>query len=315
VTDHVSTFQGFGLTIASDIPLPELAPAGSGAAPDITIRAGATPSALTATEFAWIDTGDSRAVLLRFPEVGRFIVRDGAQIVYQREEGVADRDLRLHLLGSGMGTLLHQRGLLPLHGSAVCVDGRATLFVGHQRAGKSTLAARLAQRGYVVLNDDVSVVTFTGPLPGSQSGPGEVSLHPGTTHLKLWRDALDGLGHDPVALARVSGPFDKFFVPIDIRGQCAVAVREILVLSDADDGPEARIVPMPILEATSTLVQQTNRPEVVAALGLHERNFRQCVELARALPIARLLRPRGQQYFADTIDFLEAHWSRPPTPR
>lgn len=311
-----STFQGFGLTIASDIPLPELAPGSDAALPDVTIRAGATPLQSTATEHAWIDTDRaSRAVLLRFPEVGRFLVRDGTEVVYEREPGAADNDVRLHILGTAMGTLLHQRGLLPLHGSAVCIDGRATLFVGHQRAGKSSLAARLAERGHLVLNDDVSVVTFTGPNPGTPTGQREVILHPGTAHLELWRDALEGLGRDPAALARVSGPFDKFFVPIDIRGQRAVAVREILVLSDADDGPEVRIVPMPILEATSTLVQQTYRPEVVAALGLHERNFRQCVDLARALPVARLLRPRGLQYFADTIDFLEAHWSLRPTPR
>lgn len=305
---EISIHQGFGLTIASDMPLPELATGPSDAAPDVWIRSGETPHGLTASEFTWVDYDPpSRTVLLRFPDVGRLLVRDGVEIVYERGTGVSDRDVRLHLLGTAMGTLLHQRGLLPLHGSAVCVGGRASLFVGQQRAGKSSLAARLAQHGHVVLNDDVSVVTFNDKR--------EARIHPGTAHLKLWRDALDGLGRDSASLTRVSGPFDKFFMPIETRDQSAVPVREILVLTDGEEGAEPQVQPLPILEATSMLVQQTYRAEIVEVLGLHQANFRQCVELVRSLPIARLLRPRGMQHFAATIRCLERHWelgSSPP---
>ena len=39
--------------------------------------------------------------------------------------GASSRNVRVFLLGSAFGALLHQRGLLPLHANAVEVDGRA----------------------------------------------------------------------------------------------------------------------------------------------------------------------------------------------
>ncbi|MEQ1717677.1 MAG: hypothetical protein ABL907_17145, partial [Hyphomicrobium sp.] len=262
---------------------------------------GVTPRQLTSTAFGWVDCDQSsHAILLRFADIGRFLVRDGSEIIYERGMGVPDRELRLHILGTAMGTLLHQRKLLPLHGSAVCVGGRATLFIGHQRAGKSSLAAHLAQHGHVVLNDDVSVVT--------SNDQGEPHIQPGTAHLKLWRDALESLGRDPAALTKVSGPFDKFFMPINTQPQRAAPVREILVLADAEDGAATRVRRLSLLEASQVLVQQTYRPEIIEVLGLHQAHFRQCVELAGRLPVAQLIRPRGQQYFPDTIRFLERHW-------
>ena len=38
-----------------------------------------------------------------------------------------------------MGALLMQRKILPLHGSAIAIDGKAYAFVGDSGAGKSTL--------------------------------------------------------------------------------------------------------------------------------------------------------------------------------
>jgi hypothetical protein len=85
----------FGLTIASELPLPGLVPAPENASVDVTIcRRG-----------AWYESGSRHQ--------RRWIVRSRwrARDHRRRLAGVPERNIRLFLLGSVMGLLLHQRGL------------------------------------------------------------------------------------------------------------------------------------------------------------------------------------------------------------
>ena len=68
-------------------------------------------------------------------------MRGGNRISFSPAAGAEETAVRLYLLGTCMGALLFQRKLLPLHGSAVVINGKAYAFVGDSGAGKSTLAA------------------------------------------------------------------------------------------------------------------------------------------------------------------------------
>ena len=41
-----------------------------------------------------------------------------------------------------------EKDILPLHGSAVAINGKAYAFMGNSGAGKSTLASALINQGY-----------------------------------------------------------------------------------------------------------------------------------------------------------------------
>ena len=51
--------------------------------------------------------------------VGRFWVKDGCRVVIESDPGISESELRVFLLGTVLGVLCHQRGLLPIHASAV----------------------------------------------------------------------------------------------------------------------------------------------------------------------------------------------------
>jgi serine kinase of HPr protein (carbohydrate metabolism regulator) len=87
-----------------------------------------------------------------------------------------------------MGALLLQRRVLPLHGSAVAVNGKAIAFVGESGAGKSTLASAFLGRDYPLLSDDVIPVRF--------SIDGDPHVAPAYPQQKLWQESLNGLGMD-----------------------------------------------------------------------------------------------------------------------
>lgn len=89
-----------------------------------------------------------------------------------------------YLLGPVLGILLRHRGVICLHASAVRIDRQAVAFAGPPGAGKSTIAAALARRGYKVLADDI---TATAEIDGMFHA---LPAHPG---LWLWPDSIERL--------------------------------------------------------------------------------------------------------------------------
>lgn len=104
----------FGLTLASELELPGLMASRSDVA-DVAIRQGVV--------------GQQASISIE--GVARFAVVGGQEIVVEAWPDAPTRNVRLYLLGSAMGLLLHQRGLLPLHANAVEVDGGAVAVLGH----------------------------------------------------------------------------------------------------------------------------------------------------------------------------------------
>ncbi len=196
----------YGLAVLSDFELPEASvhpQASAFVAPDVRIESGRTPRDITGgREFAsWIVAND-RACLLRFNGIGHFYVEDGRLIVVEKAEEATVDDLRAFLLGSGMGAILHMRGLVPLHVSALSAREGVIAFTGGSGAGKSTLAAFLNQQYQLpLICDDVGVLQTAG------SG---YSLVSGVNTLKLWDDALKSLGRESTGLRRDSTRHNKF---------------------------------------------------------------------------------------------------------
>jgi hypothetical protein len=185
-------YAAYGLTVRSEFPLPELKelPVGEDmrdAASTVDIVAGRVPAELAgATEVgAWIRVSGGD-VLYLVTDIARILVQDGRRVVVEMEPGARESDMRTYLLGSGLGTILHQRGLVPLHVSAVLTPSGAIAFTGPPGAGKSTMAATLnAEFGWPLVCDDVAVLSQRDSA---------VLIESGTLRCRLWKDALDRLG-------------------------------------------------------------------------------------------------------------------------
>ena len=129
---------------------------------DVTIRHGRVPTALSNPEAervvfpggaVWQYAG--RRMLFRFPAGVRFLVEDGRTVRYETERGAEESNVRAFLLGNIWAVLGWQRGLLPLHASAVVRGRNLHAFSGGPTAGKSTLAAALTRHGYSLFTDDI----------------------------------------------------------------------------------------------------------------------------------------------------------------
>jgi hypothetical protein len=136
-------YKSFGLNITSEIPLPEIPPTHlDDVGIDIVIEK-ANLTTLWAEHS--IDDHDfvikKDWIMFHLPETAIFLIQNGNRILFSPSIGADEDEIRLYILGTCMGAILMQRKILPLHGSAIAINGKAYAFVGDSGAGKSTLAS------------------------------------------------------------------------------------------------------------------------------------------------------------------------------
>lgn len=187
--------------------MPELQPGIGG--PDVQIRIIGSKSGCV-TEDSPIEcvSATPDQVRLSWGPVADLLIENGRTIKVVPGPAADDESLRLFVGGAGIGVLLHQRGLLVLHGSAVEIRGQAIGFVGSKGWGKSTTATALHQRGHPLVTDELLVVDL--------NRDGAPTVRRGSPYLKLWHDALLGTGGKPESARQILSGADKYFVGASI---------------------------------------------------------------------------------------------------
>ena len=77
--------------------------------------------------------------MFHIPETAIFLIQNGNKIVVSPLMGPIEDEIRLYILGTCMGAILLQRKILPLHGSAIAIDGKAYAIVGDSVQGNLPL--------------------------------------------------------------------------------------------------------------------------------------------------------------------------------
>jgi hypothetical protein len=272
----------FGLTLASELALPELRPAAPPpGAPDIVISLGDIADGERAPGIHRTADG----ALLNIGGVARYAVGGGTRIRVEPSPGVPLANVRLFLLGSAMGMLIHQRGLLPLHGNAIEIGGKAVAFVGHSGAGKSTLAAWFHDHGYRILSDDVSVVRF--------DPAGTPLLSAGIPRLRLWREAVEASGRVTDSYDRsYAGDegYDKYDVPVApaATAEGALPLAAVYALRRGERFGIERLGPV---DSADVLFANTYRGAYLDHSATKLQHWQACLKLIEQLPIFDLYRP------------------------
>lgn len=291
----------FGLRVRSDVPLPELVGSEPCSNPDVIVRLGGIPGRTDVPQGVRPHEG---GVLLVVDNVARYWIANGSEIAVEPAAGAPDRNVRLYLLGSVLGLLVHQRGLLPLHANAVEVGSRAFAFMGASGAGKSTLAAWFHDGGHRIIADDVCVVRF--------ADDGRPQVCPGVARLRLWREALDATGRDVAAYPRSflgeDSP-DKYDVALTARGasDTPVALAAVYLLEKSDS---LRIEPLTGVAAAEAVFANTYRGTYIRMAGSSHDHWSACVQLVRNTPIFRAGRRWGLDELAGQYAGLLEHAER-----
>jgi hypothetical protein len=302
-------YTAYNLGISSTLLLPELQTS-THREPDAHICYGAINWSLPTPSPSWSYFeihGDS--AYLYWAVVGKFLVKSGKEIIIDPLPNVEEDVIRLPLLGAVLGMLLHQRGLLILHGSSVAVNGNAIIFLGRSGQGKSTMAATLYGRGHKLITDDVAAIDIS-----SENNP---ILLPGFPRIKLWPDsATNALGDNPENLTKVHPELEKRHRPVSENFlQTSITLKRIYILSV---GSEPQINLLKPTEAISKLIGNSYIPMLIGEKFVQSQNaglhLHQCTSIVRNLPICCLERPYSLDLLSDVARLVEedlAHNSQP----
>jgi len=279
----------YGLDIDSELEIPELRSTRAKSS-DVSIRFGVIEDELPEAikPVRWLQHAGNEC-LMTVQGVGRFLIRDGREVVIDRRvdrfrdrgQGAPISDVRLYVLGSAFGALLHQRGELPLHVSAVDSGSGVWAFTGPSGAGKSTMAAWFHRSmGWPIISDDVSVIRPADPHP---------ILYPGPRKLKLWSDAIDHLGCRGADLRRDLSNTEKYQLFLDER-DCprASPLQALIVLERTEQEPVMERLTG--LEAFRVCRRSIYRPLFESCFRQRSEHIQEIVDLANRIEVYRFRR-------------------------
>ena len=296
----VKPFKIAGLVAASDIELPGLLLAEDDASADVVIRSGVIPEVLdgaVACGPTWQLSGET--LLLEIPDVARFLICGGREIVYQPLGRCEASDLTVFLAGPAMALLLELGGRTVFRASAVEVNGKAVLFCGPSGSGKSTLAAALAQRGYRVLLDDVCAPSLGSPP----------LVQPDAAWLKLWSHAIGRLGAEPRRGARVRQGLGKHYLDPGPVLAGPTPVGAVYNLGETRPPLVSGITSTNSVDAVLLVRRSGYHPLLARKLDRNALYFQAAAAIAHSAGVFHLTRPFDFDALPETMEMLERHWS------
>ena len=291
-------YRAFGLIIESQCECPELIRDDGLAGADVQVKWGVVPEHLDNSVLLgdWVE-GCPQRLLFRIAGVGRYLIENGSGITIQpNDSNVSIKDIRLYLLGSAMGAMLHQRGILPFHGSSIGTDKYAVTFSGPSGIGKSTLAAAMLKQGFHLLADDVSAISFTTiGQPMTNSGMPQVKLH---------NDAMLQLGRDSSQLELLGNYTEKYGCP---EHQAFITYplpsRTIYILKYHAEN-HFKNIPLKGMDKFHALRVNTYRPSFVKAMSGEQQHFELIRQLAEHVDAHLLLRPAEGFLINELADYV-----------
>jgi hypothetical protein len=274
-------YMAYGLRFESSFPLPELRPATHGTS-DISIRYGDVPALLpqpSAHGIAW--QAAPGQMLLTVQDVARYLIVENREVRIHPLPGATEVDVRVFLLGSVLGALLHARQMLVLHASVIETERGAVLFLGSCGAGKSTLLGAFLQAGYAMLADDKAGVMV--------NEAGVPQAMPGFPVVRLTQDAVTQLRY-PVGGCQLQQSSEKYVLPVKQFSPEPLPLRAAYALT-AHNRTDIRLEPLPSLDQFEVLNRHTYQRRFLHQAEQRRTHFRILGVVSNHAKVTRVLRP------------------------
>jgi len=214
--------------------------------------------------------------------VGSFYACNGNEVEYAPLPDAVPELVGLYLNGSVYGAILHQRQILPLHGSSFIEKGKGILICGDSGAGKSSLAAAFCIKGGQFLTDDVTPVVL------SDGRPFIVAL---SDYIKLWDNTLEQLELDRQGLRKIDRDTEKYYYPMD-QGTTELFPLDMLFILEIHDQPDITCAEITGAEKAMTVRNELYRSEYLKGMKDNEAiYFNRITGISKVIRIIRVRRP------------------------
>jgi len=292
-------YSAFGLNISSEVELPGMIEIDS----ENKFHVQISLNKVNILPFKDIDSPnyfvDGKNVYLWWDGIGKVKISDGTQIIVDPSSNLNSNETSIipFLLGPVMSILLHQRGLLVLHGSSIKVNNGAIAFLGYRGLGKSTTAINLYKKGYPLITDDILAVEF--------NKEGLPVVYPGYPHARLSDDSYMHINTDILTPIRTYA--GKVFCDAS-RGFSTepVELERIYIL---EEGEQTRISNFKSQESVINLIRHSTANRVMQDNEDHAKNLIQCANLIKNTTISRLEISHSFKNLPDLVNLIEDDFS------
>ncbi|MBI1801547.1 MAG: hypothetical protein HY259_07150 [Chloroflexi bacterium] len=291
-------YRAYQFLIHADFPIPEFPQVNETGDPDVVIRRGAVPTALeNAAGKGVLYQTTANQFLLNMNDLARYLVQNGAEIVVEPAPNSPASDVRVFLLGSCLGALLHQRGILVLHAGALYTERGAVLFTGPSGIGKSTLLGELLRRGYKMMVDDVCGVML--------DASGRPTVLPGYPRTRLWSDAAQKLEQDITTLERTRPAMEKYERQLPEQYWDQPAPLRRIYLLNTSNKDELFLTAEPRMDTFSIVLRNTYRQQFLDGLEMRAPHFSLVSAVAKQTTVTRVTRPSHPFRLTELADLIE----------
>lgn len=278
-------YKAFGLEISSEIELPGMME-GSGKPEVKIIQSDVDPFQVSKAEVEgdnYLVNGDD--VYLWWDEIGKVKISNGELVTVESDKDLESSDelnIIPFLLGPVMALLLHQRGFLVLHGSAVNTGTEAVAFLGHRGNGKSTTAIHLYVEGYPLVADDILAIKF--------DEEGFPVVYPGYPHVRLSDEAYHQVKNHTDILTPIRTLAGKVFCDASHQFSTEPVRLEKIYVIEKMQPEEGTITRTSVLKSQENLIDLI-RHSVANRIFQHttqKENLINCAQLVNNVEVKRL---------------------------
>lgn len=227
---------------------------------------------------------NQREFAMQIEGIGRFYAGNGNEVEYAPEEDATSESIELYLNGSVYGAILHQRNILPLHGSSFIWKDQGILLCGESGAGKSSLTAAFCLNDAEFLTDDVTPLEIHDDTP---------EIIPLSDKIKLWDDSLQQLQQDHKSLNAIYPGQLKYYFPMMNGMQNKYPLHRVYIIDVVEEGP----VKIDRIGGTDRFVSLRNeiyRWEYLTAMPDTELKYvTKLLAISRKVQVYRVLRPEN----------------------
>jgi hypothetical protein len=276
------TGRAYGLSFSTEFPIGYFPDVLNLDKPDVRIRRGKiTANGYTPPASMQIEASPAR-LLLRGSKCATFLVTGGDSIIVEPLPGGDPAPIRQILLGWALGGILHQRGMVPLHGSAICQGDDCYVFCAASGVGKSTLTAAFLNRGFSFLDDNIAVAAFQDGIP---------CISPGTPELRLWEGAIPSCTFAHRVAGRIRPDMAKMSLIAARQFRHEIArLRKIFILKRTESAALS-VEAVTGVAKFRLLLAHIFFFDYIKACGISARQFRLVQELSDSVPMAEIRLP------------------------
>lgn len=237
---------------------------------------------------------DETDFTIKIDNVAKYHVQSGSKIWVSPNKNADQSSVQLFLNGSVLGAVLHQRGIIPFHGSSFEYQGKSILICGYSGSGKSSVTAAICQNGGHFINDDITPVSFN---------ESDVFIVPIRTNIKLWDDTLQTLNIDSQNLKRIRPSMEKYYVSFSNASDLKQSLNKIIMLCTHNSN-EYKVSRPSGIEKYNLLRTNIYRKMYLRGMPVTEKSyFKQLLKLAKLVEIVQVYRPIDSEVYS-TMDFI-----------